>query len=114
MNRRRFLSRSAALAAVAAATTTGAFALSPTRNRYYQGPPGPNFDGTRFFNPGGSPPKGFGDLLKWQAGGGRAQWPESIGIRQAVPAPRVDDLIITMVGHATLLIQVAEIGRAHV
>ena len=107
MNRRRFLARTALLATGAAAAATGAFALSPSRNRYYQGPPGPNFDGTRFFNPGGSPPKGFGDLLKWQTGGGRAQWPDSVGIRPAVPPPRVDDLIVTMVGHATLLIQVA-------
>lgn len=107
MNRRRFLARTALLATGAAAAATGAFALSPSRNRYYQGPPGPNFDGTRFFNPGGSPPKGFGDLLKWQAAGGRAKWPESVGIRQSIPAPRVDDLIVTMVGHATLLIQVA-------
>lgn len=103
MNRRRLL---ALIAAGATATATGAFALSP-RNRYYSGPPAHNFDGTRFFNPGGAPPKGFGDLLKWQTGGNRARWPEGIAITPARPAARVDDLTITMVGHATLLIQVA-------
>ena len=107
MNRRRFLARTAALTLGAALAATGAFALSPARNRYYSGPPGPNFDGTRFFNPGGAPPKGFGDLLKWQTGGKRAKWPDDIAITPARPAARVPDLTITMVGHATLLIQVA-------
>lgn len=107
MNRRRFLSRTAALATGGALAATGAFALSPARNRYYSGPPGPNFDGTRFFNPDGTAPKGFADLMKWQWGGGRVTWPDSVSVTQTRPAARVDDLTITMVGHATLLVQVA-------
>ena len=82
MNRRRFLSRAAALGLGALATATGAFALSRARNPYYSGPPSHNFDGTRFFNPQGAPPKGFADLLKWQTGGGRAKWPDGIASPQ--------------------------------
>ena len=107
MNRRSFFKRSALLTLGGAFAATGAFALSPARNRYYSGPAAHNFDGTRFFNPGGSAPKGFGDLLKWQAGGGRSAWPEGIAITPTKPADRVDDMTITMVGHATLLVQVA-------
>ncbi len=107
MNRRRFLIRSATLATGAALAATGAFALPAARNRYYSGPPSANFDGTRFFNPGGSPPRGFADLMKWQWGGGRATWPETVAVVQTKPAPRVDDMTITMVGHATMLIQTA-------
>ncbi len=74
-------------------------------NRYYQGPVSDHFDGTVFFNPDGTPPRGFGDLLRWQLSGDRADWPGSVGIRQARPDDRVDDLRVTMVGHATVLIQ---------
>ncbi len=107
MNRRSFFKRSALLTLGGAFAATGAFALSPARNRYYSGPAAHNFDGTRFFNPGGSAPKGFGDLLKWQAGGGRMAWPEGIAITPTRPASQVEDMTITMVGHATLLVQVA-------
>lgn len=77
-------------------------------NRYYQGPPSDHFDGTRFFNPGQPPTdRGLGDLLRWRFTGERHAWPKSVPITQARPAPRVDGLRITMVGHASLLIQVA-------
>ena len=75
------------------------------RNPYYAGPPSDHFDGTRFFNPGGRPPSGFGDFLRWQFGGGRAAWPESVAVTQALPERRVGGLRVTMVGHATVLIQ---------
>jgi L-ascorbate metabolism protein UlaG (beta-lactamase superfamily) len=107
MNRRSFFKRGAALTLGGSLAATGALALTPARNRYYSGPPGPNFDGTRFFNPGGSPPKGFADLMRWQFGGTRQPWPDQVGVTLTKPAPRVDDLTITMVGHATLLIQIA-------
>jgi L-ascorbate metabolism protein UlaG (beta-lactamase superfamily) len=107
MNRRSFFKRGAALTLGGSLAATGALALTPARNRYYSGPPGPNFDGTRFFNPGGSPPKGFGDLMRWQFGGTRQPWPDQVGVTLTKPAPRVEDLTITMVGHATLLIQIA-------
>ncbi|WGH77762.1 MBL fold metallo-hydrolase [Jannaschia ovalis] len=76
-------------------------------NRYYAGPPSDHFDGTEFFNPGGQPPRGFRDLLRWQIAGDKADWPDRVGITQEKPAERVTDLRVTMVGHATVLIQVA-------
>jgi L-ascorbate metabolism protein UlaG (beta-lactamase superfamily) len=87
----------------------GAAACSVQRiggaNPYYQGPVSDHFDGTRFFNPGGQDPKGFADLLRWQLGGDRARWPDAVGIVQDRPEARVDGLRVTMVGHATVLIQ---------
>lgn len=74
-------------------------------NGYYSGPVSDHFDGTEFFNPGGTPPRGFGDLLRWQFGGDRSDWPASVGVRQATPDDRIAGLRVTMVGHATLLIQ---------
>ncbi len=79
----------------------------PKRNPYHAGPVSDHFDGVRFFNPDGAAPKGMRDMLRWQFGGGRMRWPQAVPVTQAKPAPRVDDLTVTMVGHATLLIQVA-------
>jgi len=78
------------------------------RNPYYQGPVSDHFDGTRFFNPGGAPPNGFRDMLRWQMSAERARWPRRLPPpRPARPQARVADLVVTMVGHATLLIQMA-------
>ncbi|RFB98946.1 hypothetical protein B5K08_04740 [Rhizobium leguminosarum bv. trifolii] len=81
------------------------------RNPYYTGPVSDHFDGTYFFNPDGIEPLGFSDLLRWQFGGGRARWPKSVPspYPAAKPDPRVNggDLRVTMVGHATMLVQVA-------
>ncbi|MDX8443735.1 MBL fold metallo-hydrolase [Mesorhizobium australafricanum] len=86
-------------------------ARTGTANRYYSGPPSDHFDGTMFFNPGGKPPGRFTDLLRWQFSGGRAKWPAAFPSPhpQAKPADRVDGgaLRLTMVGHASLLIQTA-------
>jgi len=80
-------------------------------NPYYQGPVSDHFDGTHFFNPDGIEPLGFRDLMRWQFGGGRARWPKSVPspFAPAKPDLRVNggDLRVTMVGHATLLVQVA-------
>ncbi|MCV0394614.1 MAG: MBL fold metallo-hydrolase [Rhizobiaceae bacterium] len=80
-------------------------------NRYYSGPQSDHFDGRVFFNPNGTPPRGPGDLLRWQFGGGRAVWPATFPSphEPARPDERVDgkNLRVTMVGHATLLVQVA-------
>jgi L-ascorbate metabolism protein UlaG (beta-lactamase superfamily) len=80
-------------------------------NPYYSGPVSDHFDGVRFFNPGGTAPRGFVDLLRWQFGGGRARWPSRYDstFLQARPDLNIDGdrLRVTMVGHATLLIQVA-------
>ena len=81
-------------------------------NRYYSGPVSDHFDGTTFFNPGGEEPRGFTDLLRWQFGGGKIEWPRPAQAADVVttkPEPRVEGsrLVVTMVGHATLLIQTA-------
>jgi L-ascorbate metabolism protein UlaG (beta-lactamase superfamily) len=77
-------------------------------NRYYQGPPSDHFDGTRFFNPGQPPTdRGLADILRWRWREKRASWPAHVPVTPAVPDARVAGLRVTMVGHATLLIQAA-------
>ncbi|MDK4739671.1 MBL fold metallo-hydrolase [Rhizobium sp. CNPSo 3464] len=80
-------------------------------NPYYQGPISDHFDGLRFFNPDGVEPGSFGDLLKWKLGGGRARWPNPVVslFPPARPDSHVfgDSLRVTMVGHASMLIQAA-------
>lgn len=96
-----------------AALLTGGFAVrrATAANPYYQGPVSDHFDGKLFFNPDGIEPLGFVDLLRWQFGGGRAKWPAEWPSphKQAKPEVRVDGdrIVVTMVGHASLLIQVA-------
>lgn len=81
------------------------------RNPYYSGKTSDHFDGELFFNPDGIPPRGFRDLLRWQLGGGKAAWPKTwpSPFPPAKPEAAIDGdrLRITMVGHATMLIQVA-------
>ena len=82
-------------------------------NPYYSGPVSNHFDGLRFFNPGGTPLSGFRDFLRWRFGGQRpTPWPDAVAspFAGARPPARVDDLRVTMVGHATLLIQTAGVN----
>lgn len=105
MNRRNLLRSAGALVGLTAVGGAGC-AMHEGENRYYSGPVSDHFDGVRFFNPDGAPPKGFGDFWKWRREGDRQEWPENIPLAAtAKPAMRVDDLTITMVGHATMLIQ---------
>jgi L-ascorbate metabolism protein UlaG (beta-lactamase superfamily) len=81
------------------------------RNRYYDGPPTDHFDGVRFFNPGqATEDRGLRDVLRWKLAGGAAKWPPSVAIDPAEPEARVAGLRVTMVGHASLLIQAAGIN----
>ncbi|MCE7030412.1 MBL fold metallo-hydrolase [Jiella avicenniae] len=78
------------------------------KNPYHSGPVTDHFDGTRFHNLGQrAPDRSFRDLLKWQFAGERAKWPDHVPVEPAIPEPRVDGLRVTMVGHASVLIQVA-------
>nr|WP_313194803.1 MBL fold metallo-hydrolase [Shinella zoogloeoides] len=110
MNRRMFLKWSGlgALATLAGGTFAS---RSLAANRYYEGPVSDHFDGMHFFNPGGEEPNGFFELVRWQLGGGRAAWPADwpSPFPSAVPEARVtgDRLVVTMAGHAALLIQTA-------
>ena len=107
MHRRRFL-KFAAWGGLASLFGGGvALATARPENGYYSGSLAENFDGTRFFNPGGVSPNGFADLLKWKLFERPAKWPETFPspFAGAKPKPAVDDLEVTMIGHATLLIQ---------
>jgi L-ascorbate metabolism protein UlaG (beta-lactamase superfamily) len=79
------------------------------RNPWYAGPVSRHFDGRRFRNPDGIPHAGPVELARWMLLHRRARWPARVDSPHAParPAARVDDLRVTMVGHATLLVQVA-------
>jgi L-ascorbate metabolism protein UlaG (beta-lactamase superfamily) len=87
---------------------------SRRRSRYYNGPLSDHFDGLRFFDPFGAPPRSRTDLLRWMIEsrwrGTRAKWPAW------APSPYVDlpparveraSLRISYVGHASWLVQTA-------
>lgn len=84
--------------------------MARARNPYYDGPVSDHFDGVRFFNPGGVPPKRLRDVLKWQVQGGRVRWPSHrpSPFERATPAARLDKgaCEVTLVGHASFLLQV--------
>ena len=77
-------------------------------NRYYRGPPSDHFDGHQFFNPRHpSTDRSLLQLLRWRFGGERGAWPVPKPARKVTPERRVHGLRITMIGHATVLIQAA-------
>ena len=84
------------------------------RSRYYNGPVSDHFDGVRFFDPAGAPPRSRIDLLRWIIGsrwsGTRAKWPAwSPSFYADHPPARVEGAAwrITYVGHASWLVQTA-------
>jgi len=81
-------------------------------SRYYQGPVSDHFDGERFFDPHGAPPRALRELLRWrfQRRATRAKWPAVAPSPYADrPPERVDGaaLRIAYVGHASFLMQTA-------
>ena len=108
MNRRKFLKLG--LLATATSLFGGAVsaAAAKTKNIYYNGPRSEHFDGVKFFNPGGVNPKGLGGFLRWRLGSRPAKWPASYPspFTGSKPEPSVENLSITMIGHATLLVQI--------
>ena len=77
-------------------------------NPYFSGPPSDHFDGSRFFNPDHpDTDRSLGDLLRWKLKETAAPWPRSVPARQIVPEASVAGLRVTIVGHASVLIQVA-------
>ena len=79
-----------------------------TSNRYYRGPVTDHFDGVRFFNPDHpDTDRSIGSILRWKFKETRAQWPKAATGRQVKPEARADGLRVTMVGHATMLVQSA-------
>lgn len=79
------------------------------RNPYYDGPVSDHFDGTRFLNPKGEPEtdRSFSDILRWKQHAPKNPWPTSVAVKAVIPDAQVEHLRVTMVGHATLLIQIA-------
>src|SRR3954470_17358218 len=80
----------------------------PKRNPYYTGPVSDHFDGLRFRNVAGEPEtdRSLGEVLRWRRSAPKTPWPTSLPIVPAVPDARVAGLRVTMIGHATVLIQV--------
>jgi len=83
-------------------------------SRYYTGPVSDHFDGERFFDPHGAPPRSRRDVLRWMADrtlrGTRAKWPAWAPSPYADrPPARVEGAAcrISYIGHASLLIQTA-------
>jgi len=77
-------------------------------NRYYQGPVSDHFDGVRFFNPDHpDTDRSLRQVLQWKLRETAAKWPKAVPGRQVKPEARVSGVRVTMVGHATLLIQAA-------
>jgi L-ascorbate metabolism protein UlaG (beta-lactamase superfamily) len=79
-------------------------------SRYYHGPVSDHFDGERFFDPDGAPPKSRRDLLRWHRlrRATRAKWPSwAPSPYNDRPPPRVEGAIcrLSYVGHASFLIQ---------
>ena len=76
----------------------------------YDGPVSDHFDGMRFFDADGAPPKSLGEVLSWQFGSNRRResWPDWVPSPHAdTPPPRVDGgkVRLSFVGHVSWLIQ---------
>jgi L-ascorbate metabolism protein UlaG (beta-lactamase superfamily) len=83
-------------------------------SRYYSGPVSDHFNGERFFDPHGVPPRSRRELNRWLVDrywrGTRAKWPAWAPSPFADrPPPRVDGgaFRISYVGHASFLLQIA-------
>jgi L-ascorbate metabolism protein UlaG (beta-lactamase superfamily) len=84
--------------------------MSRRNPKTYSGPKSDHFDGERFFDPDGAPPKTLREVLHWQFGGERerATWPDWVeNAFSDTPPPRVDGgkVRLCFVGHASWLIQ---------
>jgi L-ascorbate metabolism protein UlaG (beta-lactamase superfamily) len=107
--RGRGLRRRSLLGLLGAATVLGAGATRLRADAPHRGPVSDHFDGERFFNPGGVPPRSPLDVLRWQLAGGREPWPDlhPSPFPPDRPPSRVEGagLRVAFVGHATFLIQ---------
>jgi L-ascorbate metabolism protein UlaG (beta-lactamase superfamily) len=84
--------------------------MTGRNSKTYSGPASDHFDGERFFDPDGVPPKSWRDLLRWQFDGkrDRAKWPRWVPSPFFDgPPPRVDGgrVRLSFVGHVSWLIQ---------
>ncbi|ABD85793.1 MBL fold metallo-hydrolase [Rhodopseudomonas palustris] len=96
------------LLAGGAAAALSSFWISRMPN--YQGPLSDHFDGTRFFDPDGAPPRSLVDVLRWQFKRTQAKWPDWAPSPFADTPPRRvdgDKVRLSFVGHVSWLIQTA-------
>ena len=97
------------LTAAGAAGAAG-LGLRTAHARYHEGPVSDHFDGLRFFDEHGMPPKPPRDLLRWWMSNGKSKWPASVpSAHSDTPPARVEGTgwRICFVGHASLLLQTA-------
>jgi L-ascorbate metabolism protein UlaG (beta-lactamase superfamily) len=107
ITRRRILTL---LAGLGAAIGVPSIWIASMKN--YNGVVSDHFDGERFFDPDGVPPKSLSQVLRWQFGSGRdrSSWPEWAPSPHAdTPPPSVgeNNVRLSFVGHASWLIQTA-------
>lgn len=77
------------------------------RNPYHSGPQTSHFDGLRFFNPDHPPTdRALREILRWKMKGRATPWTPAPNRPLAIPEARVPDLSVTIIGHATALIQI--------
>ena len=81
----------------------------------HAGPPSDHFDGERFFDPDGVPPKSLRDLFRWKFGHDqqRQRWPKWAPSPHAdTPPQRVDGdkVRLSFVGHVSWLIQTSNLN----
>ena len=104
--RRKLITGVGALAAAAGGLAT----MRVAQARYYDGAISDHFNGIRFVDPHGMPPKSLPDLMRWWSTAARSSWPAW------VPSPHSDHpparvhgraLRISFVGHASVLLQTA-------
>jgi L-ascorbate metabolism protein UlaG (beta-lactamase superfamily) len=76
-------------------------------NPYYKGPISDHFDGDRFYNEDSvAADKNLFDVLRWSFTRKPVPWPKSVGSPTGIrPDIAVQGLRITLIGHASLLIQ---------
>jgi glyoxylase-like metal-dependent hydrolase (beta-lactamase superfamily II) len=107
--RRKLITGVGAFAAAAGGLAT----MRAAQARYYDGAITDHFNGVRFVDPHGMPPKSLPDLMRWWATQSRTSWPPW------VPSPHADHpparvagraLRVSFVGHASALIQTAGVN----
>jgi L-ascorbate metabolism protein UlaG (beta-lactamase superfamily) len=78
----------------------------------YQGPVSDHFDGHSFRNLGPYEARGFGDLLRWKTTGDPVPWPDWVELppAPAPPARVTEGVRVTVVNHATCLVQMGGIN----
>jgi len=92
------------------AAATGGLSAWAVRMKTYDGPVSDHFDGLHFFDPDGTPPHTFSQIMRWQTTRKAAKWPEHApsGFSDTPPDNVEGEKVrLSFVGHASWLIQTA-------